>query len=53
MAKLTKNTQIEASPEKVFAFLFDKEKMNEVSKGFSEFEYTSKGPVEPIRQLYE
>jgi carbon monoxide dehydrogenase subunit G len=45
MTKLTKTMEIEASPEKVFAFILDKEKMNEASKGFSEFEYTSSGPV--------
>ena len=45
MTKLTKSIEIEASPEKVFAFILDKEKMNEASKGFAEFEYTSKGPV--------
>jgi carbon monoxide dehydrogenase subunit G len=45
MTKLTKSIEIEASPEEVFAFLLDKEKMNEAGKGFSQFEYTSKGPV--------
>ena len=45
MRKITKSIEIEAAPEKVFAFLLDREKMNEASKGFSEFEYTSKGPV--------
>ena len=45
MTKLTKSIEIEASPEKVFAFLLDAEKMNEVTKGYSESEYTSKGPV--------
>ena len=45
MTKLTKSIEIEASPEKVFAFLNDMKKMNEVTKGFSEAEYTSKGPV--------
>jgi carbon monoxide dehydrogenase subunit G len=45
MRKITKTIEIEASPEKAFAFLLDKEKMNKASKGFSEFEYTSKGPV--------
>jgi carbon monoxide dehydrogenase subunit G len=45
VTKLTKSIEVEASPEKVFAFILDKEKMNEASKGFSEFEYTSKGPI--------
>jgi carbon monoxide dehydrogenase subunit G len=45
VTKLTKSIEIEASPEKVFAFLTDMEKMNEINKGFSEFEYTSTGPV--------
>lgn len=45
MTKLAKSIEIEASPEEVFAFLLDKEKMNEATKGFSQFEYTSKGPV--------
>ena len=45
MAKVTKSIEIEASPEKVFAFINDQEKMNELSKGFSEAKYTSKGPV--------
>lgn len=45
MAKLTKSIEIEASPEKVFAFINDMEKTNEISKGFSEGEYTSKGPI--------
>jgi carbon monoxide dehydrogenase subunit G len=45
MRTITKTIEIEVSPEKAFAFLLDKEKMNEASKGFSQFEYTSKGPV--------
>ena len=45
MTKVTKSIEIEASPEKVFAFINDMEKMNELSKGFSEGEYTSKGPI--------
>jgi len=45
VTKVTKSIEIEASPEKVFAFINDQEKMNELSKGFSEAEYTSKGPV--------
>ena len=45
MTKLTKSIEIEASPEKVFAFMLDMEKLNEITKGFQEAEYTSKGPV--------
>jgi carbon monoxide dehydrogenase subunit G len=45
VTKLMKTVEIEASPEEIFAFLLDKEKMNESTKGFSQFEYTSKGPV--------
>ena len=45
MTKVTKSIEIDASPEKVFAFIIDREKMNEASKGFVEGEYTSKGPV--------
>jgi carbon monoxide dehydrogenase subunit G len=45
MRKIIKTIEIEVSPEKAFAFLLDQEKMNKAAKGFSEFEYTSKGPV--------
>jgi carbon monoxide dehydrogenase subunit G len=45
LTKVTKSIEIEAPPEKVFAFLIDMEKMNELTKGFQEAEYTSKGPV--------
>lgn len=45
MTKVTKSIELEASPEKVFAFINDMEKMNAVNKGSSEGEYTSKGPV--------
>jgi carbon monoxide dehydrogenase subunit G len=45
VTKVIKSIEIEASPEEAFAFLLDKEKMNEAAKGFSQFEYTSKGPV--------
>jgi carbon monoxide dehydrogenase subunit G len=45
LGKLTKNIEIEASPEEVFPFINDDKKMNEATKGFSEMEYTSKGPV--------
>jgi carbon monoxide dehydrogenase subunit G len=44
LAKLTKSIEIEASPEKVFAFLTDIEKLNEIAKGDAEFKQTSKGP---------
>ena len=45
MGNITKSIEIEASPEKVFAFINDAKKMNEASKGFAEMEYTSEGPV--------
>lgn len=45
MTKLTKSIEVEASPEKAFAFLLNEDKMNEASKGFSKFEYISNGPV--------
>ena len=50
MGKVTKSIEIEASPEKVFAFMCDLEKMNEITKGshtssFVESVYTSKGPI--------
>jgi carbon monoxide dehydrogenase subunit G len=45
VTKLTKSIEIEASPEKVFAFMLDVEKQNELFKGVQEAEYTSKGPV--------
>ena len=45
MTKSTKSIEIEASPEKVFTFVNDIEKMNKIGKGFFEGEYISKGPV--------
>jgi carbon monoxide dehydrogenase subunit G len=45
VTKVIKSIEIEASPDKVFAFLLDKEKMNEATKGFSQFEYITSGPV--------
>jgi carbon monoxide dehydrogenase subunit G len=45
VTKLTKSIEIEAPPEKVWAFLSDIEKLNEITKGFQEIEKTSKGPV--------
>jgi carbon monoxide dehydrogenase subunit G len=44
VTKLTKSIEIKASPEKVFAFLTDIEKLNEIAKGDVEFKQTSKGP---------
>ena len=44
MAKLTKSVEIKAPPEKVFAFLTDTEKLNEIAKGDVEYKQTSKGP---------
>ena len=46
MGKLTTIVEIEASPEKVFAFILDHKKMNEIyPKGGPIGERTSKGPV--------
>ena len=45
MGKLSKSIEIEASPEKVFAFMLDMEKVNEITKGFAEGKITSKGPI--------
>jgi uncharacterized protein YndB with AHSA1/START domain len=45
MAKITKTIEIEASPEKVFAFTNDLQKRNETSKGWAEAKYLSEGPV--------
>ena len=45
MTKLSKSIEIEASPEKVFSFINDTEKMNKAHGGFTKGEYTSKGPV--------
>jgi carbon monoxide dehydrogenase subunit G len=45
VTKLTKSIEIEASPEKVFDFVTDMEKLNEITKGFQEIEITSKGPI--------
>ncbi|MGD0071661.1 MAG: SRPBCC family protein [Candidatus Bathyarchaeia archaeon] len=42
MAKLTKSVEIEASPEKVWAFVNDPKKMNDAMKGWAEGEHTSK-----------
>ena len=45
MTKLSKSIEIEASPEEVFNFVNDTEKMNKVHGGLTKGEYTSKGPV--------
>ena len=45
MGKVTKSIEIEASPEEVFSFCMDMEKMNKALTGLIEAEYTSKGPV--------
>jgi len=42
VAKLTNSIEIEASPEKVCAFITDMKKMNDVMKGWAEGENTSK-----------
>ena len=45
MPKLSKSIEIEASPEEVFNFIIDAEKMNKAHAGLTEAEYTSKTPV--------
>ncbi len=45
MGKLTKSIEIAASPETVFDFIIDMEKMNKAHEGFTEAQYTSNGPV--------
>ncbi len=45
MANLTKSIEIEASSEKVFAFITNLEKRNETTKGWAEAKYLSYGPV--------
>ena len=45
MGKLTKSIEIEASPEEVFNFVNDMEKMDKAHEGFTQAKYTSKGPV--------
>lgn len=45
MGKVTAGIEIEASPEKVFAFVTDMEKMNEITKELIEGKLTSDGPV--------
>jgi uncharacterized protein YndB with AHSA1/START domain len=45
LGKLTKSIEIEASPEEVFNFINDTEKMNKAHEGYTVVEYTSKGSV--------
>jgi len=45
VTNVTKSVEINAPPDKVFAFLLDREKMNEATKGFSKYEYITSGPV--------
>jgi carbon monoxide dehydrogenase subunit G len=45
LGKATGGIEIKASPEKVFAFLLDDKKFNEITKGNLEREQTSKGPA--------
>ena len=45
MANVTKSIEIEASPEKVFAWMSDIKNANASMKGFTELEQTSKGPL--------
>jgi len=49
VTKVTKSIEIEASPEKVFAFIINREKMNEASKGFTEGEFTPKDLLESVQ----
>lgn len=44
MQNLKKSIEIASSPENVFAFTVDLERMNKASKGFAELTKTSKGP---------
>jgi coenzyme Q-binding protein COQ10 len=45
MANVTKSIEIEASPEKVFAWMSDIKNANDSSKGFTELTQTSTGPL--------
>lgn len=45
MTKLAGSIEIEASPEKVWAFGMDNKKWNDAMKGMTETEQTSKGPL--------
>jgi coenzyme Q-binding protein COQ10 len=44
VTKITKSIEINASPEKVFAWSYEMKNMNEAMKGFMELEQTSNGP---------
>jgi uncharacterized protein YndB with AHSA1/START domain len=46
LGKVTTIIEINASPEKVFAFVTDIEKMNDITKKWAEGKMTSNGPVE-------
>ena len=45
MTKVTNTIEIEASPEKVFAWMSDIKNANDSMKGFTELEQTSTGPL--------
>ena len=45
MTKITKSIEINASPEKVFAWASEIKNVNDSMKGFTELEQTSKGPL--------
>jgi hypothetical protein len=45
MGKVTTSIEINASPQKVFAFATDMEKMNDLNKEWAEGKMTSDGPV--------
>jgi uncharacterized protein YndB with AHSA1/START domain len=45
VTKIEKSIEIAASPEEVFNFINDTEKMNKAHAGFTKAEYTSKGPI--------
>jgi ligand-binding SRPBCC domain-containing protein len=45
LGKVTASIEINASPEKVFAFATDMEKMNDITKEWAEGKMTSDGPV--------
>jgi uncharacterized protein YndB with AHSA1/START domain len=45
LGRTTTSIEIEASPEKVFAFVTDAEKMNDLTKDLVVGELTSDGPV--------
>jgi len=45
LGKVTGSIEIEASPEKVFAFVIDMKKMNDASKEWYEGKWTSEGPI--------